>query len=76
MKVFLLTKLSPRGFFKPAKNVLGGYYVPVRNDWNYFIKYRHVTEKERELYEREFDHKILMDKEFLEWYETIKKKQT
>ncbi len=34
----------------------------------------HVTEKERELYEREIDHKILMDKEFLEWYETIMKK--
>lgn len=58
-------------FFKPTKNILGGYYIPVRNDWNYFIKYRHLTEEEKKLYEKEFDHKILMDKEFLKWYEKI-----
>ncbi|MFO8234203.1 MAG: hypothetical protein R6U04_02190 [Bacteroidales bacterium] len=60
-------------FFRPAKNILGGYYIPVRNDWNYFIKLRHITEEERKLYEDENGHKILMDSEFLEWYEKIHK---
>jgi hypothetical protein len=58
-------------FFKPAQNILGGYYVPVRNDWNLFIKFRHITEEQKELYEKEFDHRILMDHEFLDWYERI-----
>ena len=60
-------------FFQPAQNILGGYYIVVRNDWNYFFKYRHLTEEQKQLYEKEFDHKILLDNEFLDWYERINK---
>jgi hypothetical protein len=66
---------NSRSFFQPAQNILGGYYIKVRNVWNYYFKLRHLTEKQKELYEKEFDHKILMDHEFLDWYERIRKEQ-
>ncbi len=58
-------------FFQPARNILGGYYIWVRNDWSYNLKKRHLTEKQKELYERDFDHQIILDRKFLEWLEKI-----
>lgn len=55
-------------FFTPAKNVLGGYYIPVRNDWNLKIMYRHISEKEKELYEQQFGEEVLTDTEFYKWW--------
>jgi len=55
-------------FFKPARNRLGGYYIPVRNDWNYHIKRRHLSEEQSELFQEKFGEKIIMESEFLDWY--------
>jgi len=63
-------------FFKPARNRLGGYYIPVRNDWNYHLKRRHLTEKQSELFEEKFGKQIILDSEFIEWFtsEAVEKK--
>ena len=55
-------------FFKPARNRLGGYYIPVRNDWNYHIKRRHLTEEQSKLFKEKFGEKIIMESEFFDWY--------
>lgn len=57
-------------FFTPAKNILGGYYIPVRNDWNLKIMYRHITDKEKELYEEQFGEEMLTDSEFYNWWKS------
>lgn len=51
----------------------GGYYVKVRNSINYHLKQRHLSDAEKELFEKEFGETILMDKEFDEWYFKLKK---
>ena len=61
--------MSRKGpFFQPARNRLGGYYIPVRNDWNYHIKKRHLSEEQSKMFKENFGKKIIMDSEFLEWY--------
>ncbi|MDX9697711.1 MAG: hypothetical protein RBT49_18100 [Bacteroidales bacterium] len=60
--------MSNDSFFIPANNVLGGYYIPVRNDWNLKIIQRHITEAEKELYEQQFGEEILSDTEFFKWW--------
>ncbi|HAN17240.1 MAG: hypothetical protein A2X13_00145 [Bacteroidetes bacterium GWC2_33_15] len=55
-------------FFKPAPQVLGGYYIPVRNDWNNKISRRHISENEKELYEQQFGEEILNEDEFFKWW--------
>ncbi len=62
-------------FFKPARNRLGGYYIPVRNDWNYHIKKRHLTEEQSKKFKENFGKKIIMDSEFLEWYANLASKE-
>lgn len=49
--------------------VLGGYSLAVRDDWSYKIKRIHITEKEKEEYEKEFGEKILTYSEFMEWWQ-------
>ena len=49
----------------------GGYYISVRNSINYHIEKKHITETEKELYQNEFGEKILSDREFFTWYESI-----
>lgn len=58
-------------FFKPSHNVLDGYYIPVRNNWNYKIMKRHITKREKELYERQFGKEILTDDEYFKWWKKI-----
>lgn len=58
-------------FFKPTHNQLGGYYIPVRNNWNYQIIKRHISEKAKEIYEREFGEEILSDDDFFNWWKGI-----
>ena len=55
-------------FFKPTHSILGGYYIPVRDDWNYHIKKRHLTEEQSELFKEKFGENIIMESEFLYWY--------
>lgn len=54
-------------FFRPNKNILGGYYIPVRNNWNYHIIWRLISEKQKELYENDFGEEIITDDDFYNW---------
>ena len=58
-------------FFKQNHNLLGGYYIKVRNNWNYKLIKRHLSEKEKELYEKEFGEEIISDDDFYRWYKKI-----
>ncbi|MCB2195519.1 MAG: hypothetical protein KQH79_06645 [Bacteroidetes bacterium] len=58
-------------FFKPTHNLLSGYYIPVRNDWNYHIQKRHITEKEKNIYQEQFGEEIISDKEFFTWWKKV-----
>ena len=53
----------------------GGYYIPVRNSMNYHLDKKHLTDKQKELYEREFGEKVLMDSQFNKWYHKIYSKE-
>ena len=58
-------------FFKPTHNVLGGYYIPVRNEWNYQIIKRHLTQREKELYQKQFGEQIITDDEYFNWWKKV-----
>jgi len=51
--------------------LLGGYSLAVRDDWVYKIKRVHITDQEKELYEKEFGDKIITDNEFFEWWVSV-----
>jgi hypothetical protein len=56
-------------FFKPySKLGLEGYYIPVRNSFNYKIEREFIPKKAKEVYENSFGQKIIGDQEFLDWY--------
>ena len=55
-------------YFKPAHSLLGGYYIPVRNDWNYKIQLRHISEQDKELYLQHFGEDLITDSEFYNWW--------
>jgi len=63
--------MADKLFFKPSHSILGGYYIPVRNDWNYHIRKRHLTSKEKELFEKEFGEQIITDDQYFEWWKKI-----
>ncbi|MEE4198101.1 MAG: hypothetical protein V2I54_10685 [Bacteroidales bacterium] len=58
-------------FFKPARTILGGYYIPVRNDWNLHIQKKHLSEKEKEMYSRDFGEQIITEDQYFEWWKKI-----
>ena len=58
---------AKRLFFKPNHNILGGYYIPVRNNWNYKLKNKHLTDNEKEIYERDFGEKIISEDKYFNW---------
>jgi len=62
---------AKESFFKQNHNLLGGYYIPVRNNWNYKLIKRHLSDKEKELYEKEFGEEIISDDDFYQWYKKI-----
>lgn len=59
-------------FFKPNHNILGGYYIPVMNDWNYHIINKHISEKEKEIYMQQFGEKTLTEDQFFKWWKNIR----
>lgn len=59
-------------FFKRGNPLIGGYYVPVRNQWNWDIDYEHITEKDKKRYEKDFGTKIITRDEFLNWWCKLK----
>jgi hypothetical protein len=64
---------SDKPFFQECKVWWwGGYYIPVRNSWNYKIEKRHLTKEEKEIYEQTFGEKVLYDHEFMDWYCRLK----
>ena len=48
--------------------ILGGYSLAVKDDWGPKIKRRHITEREKELYLKEFGEKMITDDEFFDWW--------
>ncbi len=49
-------------------DLLGGYSLAVRDNWGYKTLRRHITDREKELYEKKFGNKLLTDDEFFEWW--------
>jgi len=54
---------------------LGGFSIAVRDDWSFKIKRLHISVEEKEAYEKKFKDKILLEKEFLEWWMKNKEEQ-
>lgn len=50
-----------------------GYFIKVRNSWNYHLDKVHITNVEKEMYEKEFGKNILYETEFYDWYFSLKK---
>ncbi len=50
-----------------------GYFIPVRNSWNYHLDSKYLTQEEKELYEKKFGQEIISDLEFDKWYIALKK---
>jgi len=44
-----------------------GYYIEVRNPLNHALEKRHLTNEEKEIYEKEFGEKIITKPEFEDW---------
>jgi hypothetical protein len=47
---------------------LGGGSIAVRDDWSFKIKRIHITAAEKMAYELAFGNKILLEKDFLDWW--------
>lgn len=59
---------TDRIFFKKSKSYhLNGYYIPVRNSWNYKLQYELISERDKEQYEKDFGREIITDIHFYEW---------
>ena len=54
---------------------LGGYSIAVRDDWSFKIKRLHISVEEKEAYEKKFGEKILLEKDFVEWWSKFKQEQ-
>jgi hypothetical protein len=48
--------------------VLGGYSIAVRDDWSFKIKRIHIGNAEMEAYLKQFGEKILLERDFMEWW--------
>ncbi|OFX22000.1 MAG: hypothetical protein A2041_12295 [Bacteroidetes bacterium GWA2_31_9b] len=55
-------------FFRPAPEVMGGYYIPVRNDWNNKVTRRFISEKDKEAYFEQFGEEIITENDFFNWW--------
>ena len=53
---------------------LGGYSIAVRDDWSFKIKRLLIKAEEKDAYEKKYGHKILLEREFIIWWEEYKKK--
>jgi hypothetical protein len=54
---------------------LGGYSIAVRDDWSFKIKRLHITVSEREAYEEQFGEKIILEREFMDWWLKFRESQ-
>jgi len=53
--------------------LIGGWSLAVRDDWSFKIKRVNITDKEKELYEKEFGEDILTYSDFFNWWLKIHK---
>ncbi len=51
---------------------LGGYSIAIRDDWSFKVKRLHISVEEKEAYEKKFGEQILLEKEFMAWWNTFK----
>jgi len=51
--------------------LLGGYSLAVRDDWSFKIKRVHVSEEEKNAYEKKFNETILTYTEFFNWWKNF-----
>ena len=57
--------------FSKANPVTGGYNVAVKSDWGNIILYKYLSEKEKEIYLKEFGEKMITETEFFAWWEGL-----
>jgi len=53
--------------------LLGGYTLTVRDDWVYKLKYVHISQREKDEYEKTFGLEIITYNVFFEWWCKINK---
>lgn len=51
--------------------LLGGYSLAVRDDWSFKIKRVHISEEEKNAYQKIFDETILTNTEFFNWWKNF-----
>lgn len=64
--------MSKTKIFEENK-LLGGYSLAVRDDWSFKIKRVHITEFEKNEYEKKFGEEIVSYSEFFEWWQQLYK---
>lgn len=52
--------------------LLGGFSIAVRDNWSFKIKRIHIGTAEKEVYEKQYGDKILLEKDFMEWWLNFK----
>ncbi|MBN2662503.1 MAG: hypothetical protein JXR68_02535 [Bacteroidales bacterium] len=53
--------------------LLGGFSLAVRDDWSFKIKRVHITEFEKDEYEKKFGEEIITYSNFFEWWQSLYK---
>ncbi len=56
--------------FKESR-ILKGYTIAVRDDWSLRVKRILINDYQKELYEKEFEDKLITENEFYVWLEKI-----
>jgi len=51
---------------------LGGYSIAIRDDWSFKVKRLHISVEEKEAYEKKFGEQILLEREFMAWWNAFK----
>lgn len=66
--------MKRRPFFKETRTWWWkGFFIPVRNHWNYHLDNKYLTEEEKELFQKKYGEEIISDTEFDNWYLSLKK---
>jgi hypothetical protein len=47
---------------------LGGFSIAIRDNWSFKIKRIHITVAEKEAYEAKFGDRIILEKDFMDWW--------
>jgi hypothetical protein len=56
-------------------SALGGYSIAVRDDWSFKIKRLHITIGEKEAYEKQYGNKIILEREFMDWWMSLRERE-